>query len=239
MTYTFTLPRSFDPGEFLPRRLLLCADAARWLLSTVLCKTANRDTDLWGCVRLDSRILRRVMGRHHAVDVVSALERGGAVETTPYCAGVKCKGYRLARRFLDDCCVRVPAVDPGLLDRLELERQRLDAEESRSRWLPVHHALDAEQGRLSIDPRQADTILDGLPGHTRLCQDVLVDHLRRRQFPFTVGTTGRVYNSITGLKRELRHALRIDSEHAGCVDIACAQPALLALEMARNIPLRR
>ncbi len=234
MTYIFTLPRSFAPAEFLSRRLLLYADSARWLVSTITYKTANRDTDPWGCVRLDSRILRRVMG-NHAKGVIGCLQQG-AIEISPYCVGVKCKGYRLAKRYLGDRCLRVPAVDPGLLHRLAEERQRRDAEESKTRWQPIHYALDAEQRRLSIDVAEAEAILESLPGHCRLCQDVLVSHLCHREFPFSISTTGRVFNAITGLKRELRHTLRIGGEPLGSVDICCAQPALLALEMARNTP---
>jgi hypothetical protein len=65
---------------------------------------------------------------------------------------------------------------------------------------------------------------------------VLVGNLRRREFPFTVSTTGRVFNSITGLKRELRAEVRIDGERVGGVDIRCAQPALLALAMFQETP---
>jgi hypothetical protein len=168
-------------------------------------------------------------------DVIRALEDGGALETYSYCAGVKATGYRLGERYLGDHCVRVPAVDRRLVDRVEQEHQRLDAEESQSRWKPIHYALDSEQRRLTIDGT-AGVILDALPDHTRLCQDVLVSRIQHREFPFSVGRTGRVFNSITGLKRELRAALQIDGEHLGSVDIACAQPALLALEMARNFP---
>jgi hypothetical protein len=233
--YTFTLPRSFDPSEFLPPRLLTRADDARWLISTILVKTANRDTDLWGLVRLDSQIVRRVMYKHDAADIVRALECGGAIETAAYCAGVKCKGYRLASRFLGDRCVRLPITDPRLLDRIERERKRLDAEERQARWLPVHYRLDAEQHKLTIAD-EADVILAGLPTHTRLCQDVLVSNIRQREFPFSVGTTGRVFNGITGLKRELRHALRIGGEYLGSVDIRCAQPGLLALALTQLTP---
>jgi hypothetical protein len=235
MPYTFTLPRSFDPSEFLATpRLQLRADDARWLVSTILRKIANRDTDPWGCVRLDSRILRRIMYAPMVTDVIRALEQG-AIETTPYCAGIKAKGFRLAKRYLADCCVRRPVVDPRLIGRLEQERQRLDAEDRQSHWLPIHYRLEAEQRRLTIDPA-ADAILATLPEHTRLCQNVLVSHLRHREFPFSVSSTGRVFNAITGLKRELRRALRIGGEPVGGVDIACAQPALLALEIARHAP---
>lgn len=229
----FDLPWSFDPAEFLSGRMLLRADDARWLVSTILRKTANRDTDPWGCVRLDSTILRRIMG-NRSRDIIRALEEGG-IETAPYFPGVKCKGFRLAQRYLGDRCVRVPAHDPWLLDRLEQERQRWEGQESQARWKPIHHLLDAEQRQLTIDPA-AVAILETLPEHCRLCQDVLVSRFRHREFPFSVSTTGRVFNSITGLKRELRAALRIGGEPLGGVDIRCAQPGLLALEMERNTP---
>ena len=237
MRYTFILPSSFDPLEFLTTpRLRMRADDARWLMSTIVRKTAHRDTDIRGCVRLHSDVLYRVLG-NHAGKVVRALEAGGAIETTPYRAGVQTKGYRLARRYLGDHSVRVPCVDPLLLDRLAREQERMQkhAEKARARWLPIHHALDREQRHLTIDA-DADDILDGLPDHTRLCQDVLVERLRHREFSFSLSTTGRVFNAVTGLKCELRTALRIGGEPVGGVDIACAQPALLALEMARGTP---
>ena len=131
----------------------------------------------------------------------------------------------------------MPAIDPRLMDRLEEERQRQDAEERQARWKPIHYRLDAEQQRLTIDPT-ADTILATLPEHTRLCQDVLVSHLRHREFPFSVSSTGRFFNGITGLKRELRTALRIDDQPVGAVDIRCAQPALLALAMTQETPTK-
>lgn len=235
MAVTFVLPRSFDPLEFLtPPHLQRRADDARWLVSTILRKTANRDTDPCGCVRLDSRILRRIMYAPTMADVIRAMEHG-AIETAPYHVGVKAKGFRLAQRYLGERCVRRPAVDPRLIGRVERERQRLDADDRQSRWLPIHYALDAEQHRLTIDPA-ADAILATLPEHTRLCQDVLVNRLRHREFSFSVSSTGRVFNAVTGLKRELRRTLRIGGEPVGGVDIACAQPALLALEIARCTP---
>ena len=235
MKHTFVLPATFDPTEFLSGMMLLRADAARWLMSVILRKTADRAVDLWGCVRLDAMILRRVMGRHSS-DIARALERGGAIETTSYRGGVRCKGYRLAQRYLGDRCVRVPCLEPHLLARLDAERQRLDAQDTRSAWLPIHHALDAEQRALSIDARAADAILVGLPAHSRLCQDVLVGDLRRRTFRFSVGSTGRVFNAITALKRELRGAVRLAGEPMGCVDLVCSQPSLLALEMLQDFP---
>ena len=236
MAYQFVLPKSFHPLEFLRTpRLQMRADDARWLIDTIVRKTAHRDLDRWGCVRLDSMILRRVLGNRSS-DIARALERGGAIEIASYRAGVRCKGYRLSHRYLGDRCVRVPCVEPHLLARLDAERRRLDAQDTRSAWLPIHFALNAEQRALSIDAPAADAILAGLPAHTRLCQDVLVGDLRRRAFRFSVGSTGRVFNSITGLKRELRTTVRLAGEPMGNVDLVCSQPTLLAVEMLHETP---
>ncbi len=108
-------------------------------------------------------------------------------------------------------------------------------QERETRWLPIHYRLNDEQRCLTIDAA-ADAILDGLPTHTRLCQDVLIGRIRRRDFVFSVGTTRRVFNAITGLKRELRTALRIDGAALGSVDIRCAQPGLLAIILNESIP---
>lgn len=69
---------------------------------------------------------------------------------------------------------------------------------------------------------------------TRLCQDVLVGYIRRREYPFSVSSTGRVFNSVTGLKRELRKCLRLAGEPIAGIDIRAAQPALLGLMMLQD-----
>jgi len=169
--------------------------------------------------------------------IVEALEAGGAIEVAPYYAGVKAKGYRLAKRFLGDRSVRVPVTDVRLIDRIERERQR-HADEQDARWKPIHFALDQEQRALTITD-DADRILDALPVHVRLCQHVLVSRIRCRELPFSVSSTGRCFNSITGLKRDLRTALRLDGEPMGSVDIRCAQPALLAMLLSAESPSDR
>jgi len=231
----FTLPRSFIPADCLPMRLLTRADDVRWLVSTIVRKTAYKDVDPWGCVRLHTDVMRRVMGPNTIAAIVKTLEAGGAIETAPYYSGVKCKGYRLAARFLGDRCVSVPATDPRLIDRIEAERLRQQQDEQRSRWKPIHFMLDDEQRHVTVTA-DANEILDGLPEHTRLCQDVLLANIRRRQYPMSVSTTGRVFNAITGIKRELRPTLRLDGAPMGSVDIRCAQPALLAMMLRAKSP---
>lgn len=233
--YEFILPKSFQAAGYLPLRLLTRASDANWLVSTIVRKTAHKDVDPWGCARLHTDVLRRVMGQNTIAAIVKALETDGAIETTPYHTGVKCRGYRLAKRFLGDRCVRVPATDPRLIERIEAERLRQQQDEQRLRWKPLHYLLDDEQQAVTVTT-DADEILDGLPEHTRLCQDVLLTNIRRRQWPFSVSTTGRVFNSITGIKRDLRPAVRLDGEPMGSVDIQCAQPALLAMMLNPKFP---
>jgi hypothetical protein len=128
-------------------------------------------------------------------------------------------------------------MDPRLRERLEAERRRLEALDTRAAWLPIHHALNREQHALSIDVESADRILDGLSNpHCRLCQSVLVGYLQRRTFRFSVGSTGRVFNSFSNLKTELRSAVRLAGEPIGNVDLVCSQPALLAVEMLLQNP---
>ena len=230
--YEFLLPKSFRAADHLPLRLASRADDARWLMSTIVRKTAHKDVDPWGCVRLHTYVLRRVMAPNTIGAIVKSLEASGAIETAPYFAGVRCRGYRLAARFLGDRCTRIPATDPRLIQRIEAERRR-QQQDQLTRWKPIHHVLDDEQRYVTVTT-DADEILDGLPDHTCLCQDVLVTNIRRREWPFTVSTTGRVFNSITGIKRDLRRALRLDGELMGSVDIRSAQPGLLAMMMLRG-----
>jgi hypothetical protein len=239
MQCDFVLPRRFQEHllDILPDSLLTRADNARLLVSTIAAKTAARDIDYWGWVRLSTDVLRRTMDPDALAPIVRALTQGGVIETTGYWVGERCKGYRLTDPYLKDWSVLVYAVDPCLIDRVqrERERQRQRGDEQTSRWRPIHAALDAEQRRLTITS-EADDILVALPEHTRLCQHILVSRIRRGLYTLSVSSTERVFNSITGLKRELRVPLRIDGQPVGSCDIRCAQPALLAFSICSQIP---
>lgn len=235
--FTFTLPASFQPADVLPMELSTYSDDCRWLVSTVLQKTAARDLDDWGCVRLDSRVLRRVMRKSVQPRIVRALVDHAVLELAPHRQGVRCQGYRIHRRFLGDDVRRVPCRDPRLLDRILRERDRQIADEQ-SGWKPIHHLLNREQAGLTITS-EADHLLMSLPDHTRLSQGVLVDRIRRQEFSFSVGSTGRVFNSISGLKRCLRACVRLHGQPLGSVDLVNSQPALLGVLLAQQYPTIR
>ena len=262
MSYDFLLPSSYNPLEFIKSpRLAMRADEARWFINTIVRKMVYRDVDIHGFARLHWNVLCRVMERDTLSEIIEAHVEGGAIETSPYRVGDRSTGYRLSDRFLSDRHVRVRAIDPRLLGRLECEHSRL-AEEQVNRRKPIHESLNAAQQGLSITPI-ADQILESLPPRTRLCQEVLVSNIRRRTFPFSVSSparlsrnqklpsltifarenkksgisgTGRCFNALTGLKRELRTAILLDGEPLGSIDLSCAQPALLAFYIWLQIP---
>ena len=233
------VPASFEPAEVLPARLRRRADDAKWFLHSIVTKTAHGETDERGYARLDSRVLRRVMSKRTQPAVVRALVDAGVIDPpAPYFAGVKAKGYRLTQETLRQQCKLVEAQDRQLIKRLQRERERLQREEV-SRWLPTHHRLAESQRGLTILPA-ADAILDGLAPAAQLCQRVLVENIKRATFRFTVSNTGRCFNALTGLKRDLRKTVRLAGEPIGGADIRCAQPTLLAalirLGNRRNVP---
>ncbi len=232
----FNLPASFRPEEVLPRELWTRADDARYLVSAVVKKTAEGNLDAWGMARLQAEILRRTMYARTATAIERALIDANVIETAPHCAGKRSKGFRLGAAYVGDRYIRRPAVDVRLIERWQKECDRMDAEQRRTVWKPIHDMLAAELPHVTITEK-ADDVLAALQNPAaRLCQDVAVDNIRRGQHPFTVSSTGRVFNSITGLKPDLRHELRIEGRPTGCIDIVAAQPALLAALIAQNYP---
>ena len=226
----FTLPKSFEPLDYLKTlKLQMRADDARWFIDTIVRKTANRIVDDKGCVRLDSQILKSVMHKHTYAEVIGSLEDGGVVESLSYSVKNKMTGYRLSMKFLSEQHKRVLATDPRLIERafasLENPRHYSDQQQNLD---PIHVALNAEQQRLSISD-EADEVLQTINPKAILCQDCLIGNIRRKDFPFTVSSTGRVFNAITGLKKVLRKTVRLDGKPIASVDLRCAQPAFLAL----------
>lgn len=234
--FHFTLPASFDPREFLKtQRLQNRMDDARYFVSLILRKLAHRDVDELGVVRLHARFLGNVMSIRTCAAVVEALLEGDAVERFPYTPGLRSFGYRLSRRFVADRHVRIEATDARLIARLKLLHGLQEAE-STKRMLPVHRALARQQRRLRIHAGTARDILKSLPPKSNEfdCQGILVGDIERREFRLNVGHYGRVANSITSLKRELRQTLHVDGQPLGHVDLSCAQPAFVARIMQHD-----
>ena len=228
----FVLPASFDADVLIPDSLRLYRDDARYFASTILRKTARRQTDHNGYVFLRAEHLRNVMSFHRYADVVNTLLDSGTVHRTPYQVG-KCPfAYRLDDRFRDDRHIRWPVQNARLLRRMAKfgAKARLQAQQ---RMLPVHDALAKQQRRLEIDGELAREIIGHLPPESNPfdVQGILVADIEEQRFRLSVGRYGRVANSITNMKREVRCALRYKGRPLAGVDISCAQPSLLALLM--------
>jgi hypothetical protein len=99
--------------------------------------------------------------------------------------------------------------------------------------------LQEAQRALTILP-EANAMMAALNANAKLCQKILVENIRNREFRMSLSATRRLFNAVTGLKRELRTCLRLYGEPVGGVDIRCAQPALLAVLMGwsggKNVP---
>ena len=134
-------PKHLLPSEFDAEAIVgpLKADAARWLVSTILRKLAVRDVDARGFAILSSTILERVMGHGYA-KIVRALVDAGVLLRSPYRDG-RSSGYRLADEHLAGMPRLVAVTNPVIRDRLQREQERHETEQAERR-LWIHDALD-------------------------------------------------------------------------------------------------
>lgn len=235
-TWEFTLPAALDFSDLPPRDRQL-ADEEMFFASTVLRKTVYRKTDDDGYARLSTNHLRSVVRRRTLPAAISDLERRDAIEVDQsYWPGHYSRGYRLTERQLRSGHVRIRPSSPGLVKRLCRFQDDITAIQAERRK-PIHDALHAIQlESLHIVKGDAERILRGLEPAAKLCQGILVENLLTRRLGNSVGRTGRWFNGITGLKRELRNALRLAGEAVGAMDIRCAQPGLLGMQVNLLLP---
>ena len=226
----FVQPESFEPTEFLPPSLRRYSDDARYFVSLILHKLARGRVDDNGFVRLRAAYLRNVMSKDHYSQIVDQLLARGVVRRSAYEVGVQSFGYVLEDRFLADQHTRVPITSARLRRRWQKALSRADAERD-ARLLPVHRHLAQLQEQLEIDVVRARQTVTQLPAKSNPwdTQGVLVADIWDRDFHVSVGNYGRMANNITSLKRELRSSLHVGGHHLTGVDIACCQPALIAL----------
>lgn len=226
----FVLPATFDPMELLPKSLHRYADDARYLASTIIRKSARGQADAGGYVPLKAEFLRNVISERRGRDVIQSLLNAEGIHRRPYQVGVRSFAYRLDDRFKADKHIRRPIENKRLLKNLE-RHAAICRVEAGARMKPVHHELARLQKSLQIDGTESKAVLTMLPPESNPfdIQGVLVQDIVDRRFRLSVGGYGRVANSITSLKRELRSALRCAGQPIAGVDISCAQPCLLCL----------
>lgn len=118
---TFTLPSTFNPVDCLPQRLHRHADAARWLVSTIVTRMAAKDIDSWACVRIECETLIQIMGKR-ALDIVTALEDADVIQTAPR-RGETTIGFRMHGNYCERSH-RVPCQNARLAGRIARLRSR-------------------------------------------------------------------------------------------------------------------
>jgi len=236
----FILPETFDANELLPKSLRKFADDARYLASTILRKTARGQADNHGYVPLRAEYLRNVISKRKCREIVESLLAAEAIHRTPYIVGERSFAYRLDDRYRADRHIRRPIECRRLLKNLERHAENC-REEANRRMRPIHHTLATLQNDLRIDGAESKAILHTLPAESNPfdVQGVLIQDVLERRFRLTVGNYGRIANSITCMKREIRSALRCAGMPLAGVDISCAQPCLLSLLIRfcqKNVP---
>jgi len=236
----FILPESFDPLELLPRALHGFADDARYVVSSILRKTARGQADEQGYVPLRAEYLRNVISKRKCSEIVKSLVAAEAIRRMPYQVGVRSFAYRLADRYQADQHIRLPIECKRMLRKLEAHAAMCKAEADQ-RMKPVHVTLARLQHGLEIDSMESAAILTTLTAESNPfdVQGVMIQDILEQRYRLSVGQYGRVANSITSMKREIRTALRCAGMPLAGVDISCAQPCLLSLfirSCQRNVP---
>lgn len=138
--------------------------------------------------------------------------------------GIKSLGYRLHPRFCNDTAITTTIKDRRLSRSLDRYYERKLAEKQTARWQPVHHELNRHQHMIEIDMDQANEAIQQLEPkvkrkpnsgkrkkhdpeiitrRTKLAQSSLCESIKNKNSILKVGTTDRVYNSVTSLSREL------------------------------------
>lgn len=232
--YYLNHPKSLEIGEVMPSSLHRRLDDGLYLIHTILRRlTHSADkaaASKGGYVRLKSDILARTMDHRTQRKVIDALLENDVIQRISYQVGSHCFGYRLCDRFMGSKHVRTMVRDPRLIRAIDRNRQRFASIRTEN-WLPIHFALDEHQRRLRIDMEHAEEIIRSLPIESNPfdIQRIIARNIHEQRFHFRVGKYGRVSNSISSMKREVRASLRHNGNPLTTEDISNSQPAFLAL----------
>jgi hypothetical protein len=229
----FRHPETLDIGDVMHPRFHNRLDDCRYLVDLILRRISQDMVDDRGYVHLNAKLLDQVMRKSDRKTLVdSMIEREILDRRSAYQVGMQSFGYRIHRRFLADKHALTPASDGRLIRALERYKARARAIQY-ANWQQVHFDLEARQRGLTIDIEQADDIISSLPAESNPfdIQRIIASNIFERKHRLTLGTRGRVSNSITSMKREVRAALRDNkNKKLASVDIKNAQPAFLGQE---------
>ncbi len=233
----FRHPETMDLGEVMHPKFHNRLDDGRYLVDLILRRISQDMVDDRGYVHLNAKLLDQVMRKSDRKILVDALiEREILDRRSAYQVGLQSFGYRIHRRFVADKHALTPASDGRLIRALERYKARARKIQY-ANWQRVHFDLEARQRGLMIDIDQADDIISSLPAESNPfdIQRIIARNILERKHRLTLGTSGRISNAITSMKREVREALRDNkNKHLTSVDLKNAQPAFLGQEAAET-----
>ena len=194
-----------------------------------------------GRVPLKTEYLRAIVGcRHLDAARQAALNVGYVGRDGSYRAGRSSQAYWIEPPY--DCAplVRRQIAHPGLRQNVRTWRdarrratwQRIHREET-----PVAAAVCDHLWR-NLQRVQIDAGIDLGAGFHPAFQ-VAVEHIRERQFWFTVDDFGRIHTNLTNLPRLLRLHLSVDGARLVDVDVGESQPLFMGMALARSAPQSR
>jgi hypothetical protein len=209
MRQHFVLPANFRPDDLFPNDPIAAVEAS-YLVHTIFSKTYSGDSQAKQYVRINSKLLRKVLccNKRHKL-VISTLVRHGVIEIDrTYVPGVRSRGYRLTKSMMDGLSYRRPVIMQQEAGQRVIKAWKEGKRKQLERQRPIHKKLDEMQKGLGFlgDPYE---LLATISPKARAGQHALVENIVRGETEIGVGTTGRVYNGMTSLKRNLRDILTI------------------------------
>ena len=244
-------PKSLGIDTILPSALRDRTDDALYLISILIFKAAHGMVNANGYTNLNFDILAQIMDGRKLRKIKESLLANNVIECDGiWCPNEKSLGYRLHPRFSNDVAITSIIKNPRISRALDRYYVKKLAE--MARWQPVHHELNKHQHMIEIEIDQANEIIEKLEPkvkrkskagtdpeiitrRTKLAQSSLCQSIHNKSNVLKVGTTDRVYNSVTSLSRELRPTLRHKGEQLESVDIRNSQPALLRKLVEDNL----
>lgn len=220
----------------LPGPLKGHLEHAQLFVHFVAVKRWMNRTGARGFARLNRGILREYIPARRLTPIKAHLETSGALETSGYSAGARSIGYRIAKAF-DGSPRRVVLTHPDLIRKCRAWRDGYatrgskddDLAEVLARRREVLDHMRADLGRLSLSRAIEEILRDGGvdADHARyVCQVILnADH----ETPKVDAFGWRVHSLMTYIAKVIRRTLRIDGRAMAEVDVANAQPLLLAI----------
>jgi hypothetical protein len=180
-------------------------------------------------IPMNAVVMRRILDKRHYKRILQNLSLWGIIEEDrQYLVGQKSRSYRLTAQYANvDFCTF--AYSPKFSARLDVIQK-----EDRKKQLTAVHKDIAEQieRNFTVDMTVAKKLLKTLQldKTTAIRTRLALDRMRRGEFGHSVsGKTGRYFNHLVNLKRELRQAIVCrDGRRLLEVDIANSQPFFLA-----------